>query len=359
MNLPKRAFAAVAITRNTLADCASSWRALPRSALAALALAALPLAAAAQIPAKAWSPPRTPDGRPDLQGDWTNSSITTLERSNPSLPLVLSEDQAKQLETQRARQNAAGAAQTNPNQGAPQAGANVGGYNQFWLDRGSAIGRVKGEARSSWIVSPASGRIPFSAEGREKIKTILSKRNNGEPEGLNPADRCFIGSRGSGGPPMLNNIYNNTYQIVQTPSAVMIEVEMMHDARIIRMGEKPRPAAVKQWLGDSIGRWEGDTLVVVTRGWKELQANYEPIYLSEKATVTERFTRTSPDEITYEFTVEDPTFYSQPWKGEMSYTRSSGPVFEYACHEGNYAMPHILMATRVDPSNAGSGGAGE
>jgi hypothetical protein len=145
---------------------------------------------------------------------------------------------------------------------------------------------------------------------------------------------------------------------VQTPGAVVIDVEMMHDARIIRMGagEKPKVAALKQWLGDSIGHWEGDTLVVVTRGWKDLQANYEPIYLSDKATVTERFTRTGPDEITYEFTVDDPTYYSQAWKGEMTYHRSNGAVFEYACHEGNYAMPHILMATRVDPSNAGGAG---
>jgi hypothetical protein len=315
----------------------------------ALALSALP--AGAQ---KAWSPPRTPDGHPDLQGDWTNSSITLLERTNPSLPLVLSPDQVKQLEKQRAAQGAADAAPTNPAAGAPQAGRDVGGYNQFWLDRGAHVGVVKGEARSSWIVDPPSGKLPFSAEGRKRIAAILAKRSENGPEGMNPADRCLIGSRGSGGPPMLNNLYNNTYQIVQTPGAVVIDVEMMHDARIIRMADTaPRPDAVKQWLGDSVGRWEGDTLVVTTRGWMRLQGDYEPVYLSENATVTERFTRTAKDEILYQFTVDDPAFYSQVWKGEMTFSPSSGPVYEYACHEGNYALPHILAGARVNERKAG------
>jgi hypothetical protein len=164
---------------------------------------------------------------------------------------------------------------------------------------------------------------------------------------MNPADRCLIGSRGSGGPPMLNNIYNNTYQIVQTPTHVVIDVEMMHDARIIRIGEDHRPAALTQWLGDSIGRWEGDTLVVVTRGWNRQHGDYEPVYLSERATVTERFTRTGKDEIIYEFTVDDPGFYTQSWKGEMVFTPSNGPVYEVACHEGNYALKHILQGARI------------
>jgi hypothetical protein len=320
-----------------------------RSALLALAFAASAPALAQQ----AYQPPRTPDGRPDLQGDWTNSSITKLERSDPNLPLVLNEQQIARMESRAAASSAADAARTDPGQGAPQAGGNVGGYNQFWLDPGARVGRVRGEPRSSWIIEPANGRMPVSAEGRTRIQAILATRSNGEPEGLNPADRCLIGSRGSGGPPMLNNIYNNTYQIVQTPDAVMIDVEMMHDARIVRMGGAHRPDAVRQWLGDSVGRWDGDTLVVTTRGWKRLQGDYEPIFLSDQATVTERFSRVGRDELLYEFTVEDPGFYSQTWKGEMTFTRSSGPVYEYACHEGNYAMPHILQGVRA----GGDGGA--
>ena len=335
--------------------------------IAALALAGFAAPALAQQPAKtsAWVTPRTSDGHPDLQGDWTNSSITVLERANAKLPLVLSPEQVKQLERQRAAQGAADAAPTAPTDGAPAAGGGVGGYNQFWLDRGAHVGVVKGEARSSWITDPPTGQIPFSADGKKRIAAILAKRSENGPEGMNPADRCLIGSRGSGGPPMLNNMYNNTYQIVQAPGVVMIDVEMMHDARIIRMSETaPRPDAVKQWLGDSVGHWEDDTLVVVTRGWMRLQGDYEPIYLSETATVTERFTRTAKDEILYQFAVDDPAFYSQIWKGEMTFSPSSGPVYEYACHEGNYALPHILAGARVNERKPGakpatSGDAGE
>ncbi len=296
--------------------------------------------------AQAYKPPRTPDGRPDLQGMWTNSSITTLERTNATLPLVLNPDQVTRMEQTRAQQSAADAAQTKT-EVAPPSGRDPGGYNQFWLDRGTRVGMVKGEARSSWITEPASGRMPVSDEGRKRITTILAKRGEDGPEGMNPADRCLVGSRGSGGPPMLNNLYNNTYQIVQTPGAVMIDVEMMHDARIIRIGETHKAPALAQWLGDSVGKWEGDTLVVTTKGWNRWHGDYEPVYLSENATVTERFTRTGKDEITYEFAIDDPAFYTQPWKGEMVFTPSNGPVYEVACHEGNYALKHILQGARI------------
>jgi hypothetical protein len=178
-----------------------------------VALAAFAVLAAPAL-SQTYKPPRTPDGRPDLQGMWTNSSITTLERTNPSLPLVLSPDQISRLESQRAAQSAADAAPTRT-QAAPEAGGNIGGYNLFWIDRGAKVGVVRGEARSSWIVDPPNGRMPVSGEGRARIGAILAKRGEDGPEGMNPADRCLIGSRGSGGPPMLNNIYNNTYQIVQ------------------------------------------------------------------------------------------------------------------------------------------------
>ncbi len=317
--------------------------------LSAVAAASLALSAHAQA---GYQPPRTPDGKPDLQGDWTNSSITTLERNNASLPLVLSEEQVKRMEGARMQQEVASNSATNPNDGAPQAGRDPGGYNAFWLDRGMKVGVVNGQARSSWITVPENGKMPFSAEGKKRIAEILSKRNEDGPEGMNPADRCLVGSRGSGGPPMLNNVYNNTYQIVQTPTNVMIDVEMMHDARIIRLGEEHKPEAVKQWLGDSVGHWDGDTLVVVTKGWNRWHGDYEPVFLSEQATVTERFTRTGPDEITYAFDIDDPGFYTQPWKGEMLFTRSNGPVYEYACHEGNYALHGILQGARIVEAQA-------
>jgi hypothetical protein len=318
-------------------------RSLRLCILAGLALAALP--AEAQTPA--WSPPRTPDGKPDLQGDWTNSSITTLERTNPSLPLVLDAEQVKRMESTRLQQEVAQNSRTSPTEGAPSAGGNIGGYNAFWLDRGMKVGVVRGEARSSWITDPPNGKMPVSDEGRKRIAAILAKRGEDGPEGMNPADRCLIGSRGSGGPPMLNNIYNNTYQIVQTQDHVVIDVEMMHDARIIRIGERHKPDALKQWLGDSVGHWDGDTLVVITKGWNRWHGDYEPVFLSERATVTERFSRTGPDEITYAFEVDDPGFYTQVWKGEMVFNRSRGGVYEYACHEGNYALHGILQGARI------------
>ena len=150
-------------------------------------LALIAASAAAQAPG--WSPPRTPDGKPDLQGMWTNSSITTLERTNASLPLVLGDEQVARLENTRAAQAAAGAAPTDPNAGAPTDRNTQAGYNLFWIDRGSKVGVVKGEARSSWIVDPPNGRMPVSEEGRKRIAAILAKRGEDGPEGMNPADR--------------------------------------------------------------------------------------------------------------------------------------------------------------------------
>lgn len=301
-------------------------------------------AASAQTPA--WSPPRKADGHPDLEGYWTNSSITVLQRQDPSLPLVLSAEQAAKMEGARARQEAAANARTNAAEGAPPAGGDIQGYNAFWLDRGGQLGRVRGTVRSSWIVDPADGKMPLSEEGKRLGKAIDARRNLDGPEGLNPADRCIVGSRGSGGPPMLNNLYNNGYQIVQTPDHVMIQVEMMHDARIVRLNQPHRPAAVPQWLGDSIGHWEGDTLVVETRNWKKDHAEYEPVRISDKGVVTERFSRTGPNEITYVFTVDDPVYYTKAWRGEMTFSRQTAPLFEYACHEANYAMVGILNGAR-------------
>jgi hypothetical protein len=282
----------------------------------------------------------------DLSGVWTNSSITTLERTDPNLPLVLSDGQTAQLESRRALQEEAANAPTDPGEGAPSAGGQIGGYNAFWLDRGMYAGRVRGEARSSWIVDPPNGRMPVSEAGRARISEILARRSYDNPEGLNPADRCLVGSRGSGGPPMLNNIYNNTYRIVQTQSHVVIEVEMMHDARIVSINGAHRPEPVHQWLGDSVGRWEGATLVVETRNWHPSHGAYEPVFLSDQAVVTERFTRVGPEELLYQFEINDPAFYTQPWKGEMTFGPAGGEVYEFACHEGNYAMAGILAGAR-------------
>ena len=319
---------------------------LSRTTLIATCIACVVVSAPAAL-AQAYAPPRTPDGKPDLQGMWTNSSITLLERTNASLPLVLDATQVAGMEKARLQQEVSANSRTNPDDGAPSAGGAIGGYNAFWLDRGMKVGVVHGQARSSWITEPANGKMPVSDAGKQRIAKIMTTRNEDGPEGMNPADRCLVGSRGSGGPPMLNNIYNNTYQIVQTPGHVMIDVEMMHDARIIRMNQSHKPEAVKQWLGDSVGHWEGDTLVVVTKNWNRWHGDYEPVFLSEQATVTERFTRTGADELTYAFAIDDPGFYTQPWKAEMVFTTSIGQVYEFACHEGNHALHGILQGARI------------
>lgn len=291
-------------------------------------------------------------GRPDLSGVWTNSSLTVLERADPAQPLELDEAAAARIEAANARRVAQVNAPTDPSTGAPSDGV-IGGYNFFWLDRGDRLARIDGKARTSWIVDPPSGRIPFSGEGRKKAADYSdAARTDFGPEAMNPADRCLIGSRGSGGPPMLNNIYNNTYRIVQTADHVMIEVEMMHDARIIRLDAGHKPAALEQWLGDSVGRWEGEVLVVETRNWKRDQGRYQPIYLSSGAVVTERFQRISETELRYAFEVNDPEYYSQTWRGEMVFQPAGGEVYEYACHEGNYALANILGGARLAEARA-------
>lgn len=317
--------------------------------------------AATLLSCSAWvmgyEPPRMADGKPSLQGIWTNVSVTDLQRKTGVEKLVLTPAEAAEIES-KDFYNIRIAEDAKPNDAAENAtlldGSDLlsgGGYNAFWVDPGLHHGMVKGEIRSSWIVEPDNGRIPFSQEGRELIGKLRDRsRTNDGPEGRSLADRCLIGFGGTGGPPMLNVLYNNNYQIVQTPDHVMILVEMVHDARIIRINEEPYPEEISKWLGDSVGYWDGDTLVVETQGWIDWQANRGPIYYSEQGKVTERFTRYSDEQIFYEFTVEDSVYYSQTWRGEMSFNKAEGPVYEYACHEGNYAMPGILKGARLQES---------
>ena len=246
--------------------------------------------------------------------------------------------------------------------GAPAPG-DPGGYNAYWLDPGRTLGQVKGEYRTSWIVDPADGQLPLSAAGRvlaAKARAYARAADTpSDPEVLEPWDRCLISSRGSGGPGMLNNIYNSNYQIVQTPGAVAIVVEMIHDARNIPVFPTKAaaqaahgPAALHPWLGDSTGWWEGDTLVIETVNVNAEQGRAGPIFLTPQGRVTERLTRASKGQIFYEFRVEDPTYYTRPWRAEMSLNASKDQLFEYACHEGNYALPDILRGVRAAEAKA-------
>ncbi len=305
------------------------------------------------VQAENYEPPRMANGKPSFQGIWTNVSVTDLQRKNGVKSLVLTPEEAAVLEGKDAY-NIRVKEDAKPNDKKENEtlldGTDLlsgGGYNAFWVDAGTVHGTVKGEIRSSWIIDPDNGRIPYSAEGKKKVAKARDRsRANDGPEGRTMSDRCLIGFGGTGGPPMLNILYNNNYQFVQTDDHLMILVEMVHDARIIRIDEKHRPESLTRWLGDSIGYWDGDTLVVETKNWNDTQAKRGPIYHSKKGRVIERFTRYSDHQIFYEFTVEDPEYYSQPWRGEMSFNKTEGPVYEYACHEGNIALPGILKGAR-------------
>jgi len=301
-----------------------------------------------------YAPPRTPDGRPDLQGVWTNASLTPLERPRSVKGPVISEEQALRAEGQRARMMAAQNSATNPAEGAPRAGQDVGGYNAFWIDPGTTYGLVKGERRTSWIVEPQDGRIPYSETGRKTYDARLARvRGTFDGPEIRPqGERCIVGFGSTGGPPMVNVLYNNHYQIVQTPDHVVIMVEMNHDARVIPINGKHAPDSFRKWLGDSIGWWEGDTLVVETVNFHPdiaLRPNMDQsFFLGDRAKVVERFTRVAEGTIHYEFTVEDPTAFTQPWRAEMSLNATPAKIYEYACHEGNYSLPGILAGARQD-----------
>ncbi|THD70285.1 hypothetical protein [Phenylobacterium sp.] len=320
---------------------------------------ALTLAAPALAAPPAAGPPRAADGHLDLSGAWTNASVTKLTRPPGMGKLVLTPEEAKKLASSDplVHRKAADAAPVDAAQGAPAVG-DPGGYNAFWLDSGSAYGEVKGEYRTSWIVDPADGQLPFTEAGRKLVAQARQHTRLAEtpsdPESFDPWDRCIIGSRGSGGPGMLNNIYNSNYQILQTPGAIVIVSEMIHDARTIPLFKDKATAqaahgspALQLWLGDPVAWWEGDTLVIETVNVNAEQGRAGPIFLTPKARITERLTRASAKQIYYEFTVEDPVYYTRPWRAEMSLNAIPGQVYEYACHEGNYALVDIMQGVRA------------
>ena len=322
-----------------------------RSILTAIAAAAV-FAPAALAQAGGYTPPRAADGRPDLQGFWTNTSLTSLERSSQFKDLAIPSEQAQKLEAGRAAADARSAQPTDPNSGAPKAGQDVGGYNSFYVDAGTHYATINGEKRSSWIVDPPNGKIPYTTEGRKKFDDgLYFVRNTFDgPETRPMAERCLVGFGSTGGPPMINVMYNNTYQFVQTKDYVLINVEMNHDARIIPLGAANMD--VYQWLGRSKGHWDGDTLVVETTNFnpgESLRTFFSASYLlSPDGKVTERFSRVSDTEILYEFTVDDPKLFSQKWRAQMVFNRSPKPAYEYACHEGNHALPGILAGARLN-----------
>lgn len=306
-----------------------------------------------------YEPPRMPDGTPDFQGVWTNASLTRMTRSAEFDGLVIPAEKIDEITynsyyNRRLREDNK---PTDPNEGAPTDGNTQKGYNNFWIDPGSTYAKIKGSYRSSWIIEPENGQVPYTKEGR-LIRAQAFLQGSGEnsdnvgmydgPEVRPVGDRCLISFGSSAGPPMNNVMYNNHYQFVQTPQHIMINVEMNHDVRIIDINGKHNHKNVREWFGSSVGHWERDTLVVETRNVHPIQEMRGAYPLSHRGTVIERFTRVSDDELLYEFTVNDPLYYTQEWKGEMIFTKDDEQIFEYACHEGNYALPGILAGARAE-----------
>jgi hypothetical protein len=306
-----------------------------------------------------WKVARTADGQPDLQGNWTNATITPLERpAQFGDRLTLTSAELAAMEHEESRANAAADAPTDPNtrvQDLPRdcgrgfSGANCG-YNSFWIDPGTRVMTLNGEGRTSIVTSPANGRLPpMTKESQQRMAQLFATFRGG---GVGPADgpevrslgeRCILSFGSSAGPPMLPLLYNNNYQIVQTKDSVLILVEMVHDARVVRIGARHLPASVRSWTGDSIGHWEGDTLVVETTNFRR-EVDFRGS--SENTKVTEWFTRIAPDKISYKFTVNNPDVYQTPWSGELAMNATPSNIYEYACHEGNYALPGILAGAR-------------
>jgi hypothetical protein len=319
-----------------------------------LALSTLSIAIALMsTPASAqFDTPRLPNGQPDLQGIWSNKTLTPLTRDR-SLgdARQLTPEQVSAKEGAQAAFVEAEFAPSDPNREAG-AGAQAGndgntedGYNEFWKEDGDRIQRINDEYRSSIIIEPANGQIPFMPDRSLRRRLPEGVSANDGPEGRPLAERCLLSFGNHSGPPMLPVMYNNNYQIVQNDDYVMIMAEMNHDARIIKLNDEP-DLHMQKWMGDSVGRWEGDTLIVTTQGFHPQQLVFGA---SQSLTITERFTRTAETEILYAFTIEDPTVYTQPWTGELMFNaRPAGEkIFEYACHEGNYALPGVLAGARM------------
>ena len=327
-------------------------RSLFKSCLKPAALSLLISAANSAVAAdSAYTAPRTEFGAPDLQGIWSIATQTNLERAERfGGKLVLSEDEAQRIEAAVRAGFEASNRPSDPNRDAPDA-TNVGGYNTFWMDPGQRLAMVNGEIRTSIIVDPADGRLPYSEQGKSNFAAAMQRRAGYDGPEIRPlGERCVVGFGSTGGPPKLPVLDNNNTQIVQTEDYVVLLAEMNHDARVIRLNAEHAEPPMNYWMGDSVGYYEGDTLVVETTNF-HLQQNLRSsldhrFYGSPQMRVTERFTRTDENTITYQFTVNDPENYTQPWSGELPMVASDEGIYEYACHEGNYALPGILAGAR-------------
>jgi hypothetical protein len=286
--------------------------------------------------------PRTRDGAPSLEGVWTNASYTELQRPKAFKSLVATPDEAKAWEASLAKTG----------------GVNVpedplGQAQSEFPETGAGLARIRGQIRTSLIVDPVDGQIPYSAAARKKLHIGEHDwRPFDNPEDRPHNERCLAAA--PTGAPILSSEDANVLQILQTREYVVVLTEKYHDARIIRLGGAPAPNGPRSWLGDSEGRWEGETLVVHTANLPPgVIAHGDDLYLSGESRIVERFTRISPRRILYEFTVTDPSLFSQAWRAEMVFDATASRWFEYACHEGNYSIVNILAAARLGRQGGG------
>ncbi|MEM1246349.1 MAG: hypothetical protein AAGK22_08245 [Acidobacteriota bacterium] len=328
--------------------------------------------------------PRTASGKPDLTGFYYSATITPMVRSREfGDKLYMTPEEAEELMTAARQFTEEASLPTDPEREAPEAGGaapvgfdegeretlgagNVGGYNWFWVDRGHETFTVDGKFRTSILIDPANGRYPPMTEAaldRLAERRKLRRGNDGTawwlevdgpgpydgPEMLGIAERCILGFTGVA--PMLPGLYNNYKRIVQTEDSVMFLTEMVHDARVVHLGSEHPDTLPPSWLGHSVGHWDGDTLVVDTVGFHPLSQQRGS---TENMHLVERFTLQPDGSLLYRFTVEDENVWTEPWTGEYTWTTSENKIFEYACHEGNYAMEGILKGARLLESEARS-----
>jgi hypothetical protein len=317
---------------------------------------------------------RTPDGHPDLQGVYDLATLTPLERA-AGQPLVLTDEEAARLEKQVAERKFRAGLPSKGDREAPPVGGdgstgaagNVGGYNNFWIDNGTRYVMVDGRKRMSIIVDPPDGRIPaLTAEARQRAaartaQTTSDQQSREDDPGFDPTpgvyddperrplgERCLLGFGSTSGPPALPVLYNNLHQIVQTTDTVLIVNEMVHDVRVVRLNAPHLPSTMRRWMGDSVGRWEGDTLVVDTTNFTD-KTRFRGS--SENLHVVERFTRLDPKTLLYRFTIDDAATWASAWTGEYTWPTTDEHLYEYACHEGNYALGNILRGARLKEAN--------
>jgi len=351
-------------------------------ALAFLSATAVPVAAQTTKAANS-ALPRTPDGHPDLNGIYDLATMTPLERL-PGDPPVLTKEQAAKIQQAEIARRTADGGKLDPNR--PKqlpvggdtvpgksffevleklGGGAVGGYDRLWLNQGRAYTEVDGQIRTSIIVDPPDGKIPpFNAAAKKRQASgfrVLPTSDQAEnpeagraaprrgeydnPEQRPLSERCLLGFGSTSGPPALPDyFYNDLHQIVQTPDSILILTEMIHDVRIVRMNAQHLPNNMRSWLGDSVGHWDGDTLVIDTTNFTDKTRFHGS---TENLHVVERLTRLDARTLLYRFTVDDAQTWDRPWTGEMTWPVTDQPIYEYACHEGNYALSDVMRGARL------------